>query len=82
MYRICKKRSTEGFQAVPYVIALSSAMLMMYYALVKKTNSTLLLTINGIGCFIKTLYIVLFLVFAPRQARVYQPLLSLSTLFN
>ncbi|MQM21512.1 hypothetical protein Taro_054553 [Colocasia esculenta] len=68
-YRICKRKSTEGFQAVPYVIALFSAMLMIYYALVK-TNSTLLLTINGIGCFIETVYIVLFLFFAPKKAKI------------
>ncbi|MQL80656.1 hypothetical protein Taro_013090 [Colocasia esculenta] len=45
------------------------AMLMVYYALVK-THSTLILAINGIGCFIETVYIALFLVFAPRKARI------------
>lgn len=54
---------------MPYVIALFSAMLMIYYALIK-TNSFLLITINGIGCFIETVYIVLFLIFAPKKARV------------
>ncbi|MQM21511.1 hypothetical protein Taro_054554 [Colocasia esculenta] len=68
-YGICKKRTTEDFQAVPYVIAQLSAMLMFYYALVK-THSPLLLAINGIGCFIETVYIVLFLVFAPRKVRI------------
>ncbi|MQM19824.1 hypothetical protein Taro_052837 [Colocasia esculenta] len=68
-YRICKKKSTEGFQAVPYVIALFSAMLMIYYALIK-TNSFLLITINGFGLFIETVYIVLFLFFGHRKARI------------
>ncbi|CAA6667845.1 unnamed protein product [Spirodela intermedia] len=69
VHRICKSRSTEGFQAVPYVVALFSAMLMIYYALIK-TNSYLLITINGTGCFIETVYIALFLIFAPRKAKI------------
>ena len=67
-YRICKNRSTEGFQVVPYVVALFSAMLMIYYALIK-THSILLLTINGAGCVIETLYITLFLAFGCRKAK-------------
>lgn len=54
---------------MPYVIALFSAMLMIYYALIK-SNSFLLITINGIGCLVETVYIVLFLVFAPKKTRV------------
>ncbi|KAK2664247.1 hypothetical protein Ddye_002821 [Dipteronia dyeriana] len=68
-YRIWKKKSIEGFQSVPYVVSLFSAMLWIYYATMK-TDVSLLITINAFGCFIETLYIVLFIAFASKQARI------------
>ncbi|PSS07639.1 Bidirectional sugar transporter like [Actinidia chinensis var. chinensis] len=67
-YQIYKKKSTEGFQSVPYVVALFSAMLLMYYAFLK-TNATLLITINSFGCFIETIYIALYIFYAPKKVR-------------
>ncbi|WKA07849.1 hypothetical protein VitviT2T_025624 [Vitis vinifera] len=67
--RVIKKKSTEGFQSVPYVIALFSAMLWMYYGLVN-TNASFLLSVNGFGCFIEIIYISIYLIFAPRRARI------------
>ncbi|XP_074567107.1 LOW QUALITY PROTEIN: bidirectional sugar transporter N3-like [Curcuma longa] len=68
-YRVYKMRSTEEFQSVPYVVALFSAMLWIYYA-IEKTDSTLLITINSFGCFIETIYTSIYLIYAPRSARV------------
>lgn len=68
-YQIYKKKSTEGFQSVPYVIALFSAMLWIYYALLKE-NTMLLITINTFCCVIETGYIAVYLFYAPKKARV------------
>ncbi|WVZ51615.1 hypothetical protein U9M48_002743, partial [Paspalum notatum var. saurae] len=69
-YRIYKNKSTEGFQSVPYVVALFSAMLWIYYALVK-SDETLLITINSAGCVIETLYIAVYLAYAPKKAKLF-----------
>ncbi|KAF5195498.1 Bidirectional sugar transporter sweet15 [Thalictrum thalictroides] len=68
-YRVYKKKSTEGFQSVPYVVALFSAMLWIYYAFLK-SEAYLLITINSFGCFIETIYLVMYMVYAPRKAKL------------
>ncbi|KAI3825726.1 hypothetical protein L1987_07317 [Smallanthus sonchifolius] len=68
-YKVYKKKSTEGYQSVPYVVGLFSAMLWIYYALLK-SNAMLLITINSVGCFIQTFYICFFLFYAPKKARI------------
>ncbi|XP_044494503.1 bidirectional sugar transporter SWEET14-like isoform X1 [Mangifera indica] len=68
-YRIFKKKSTEGFQSVPYVVGLFSAVSWIYYATLK-SDAFLLMTINAFGCMIETAYIAIFLAYAPKQARM------------
>nr|AWO14218.1 sugar transporter SWEET11b [Saccharum spontaneum] len=67
--RVYRKKSTEGFSSVPYVVALFSCTLWILYALVK-TNSSPLLTINAFGCVVEATYILLYLIYAPRAARL------------
>ncbi|KAL7174215.1 hypothetical protein ACSBR2_033469 [Camellia fascicularis] len=68
-YQIFKKKSTEGFQSVPYIVALFSAMLLMYYAFLKKIDSTLIITINSFGCLVETIYICVYLFYAPKKIK-------------
>ena len=68
--RIYRKKSTEGFQSIPYVVALFSAMLWIYYAFIK-TNTYLLITINSIGCLIEIAYITIYIMYASKSARIY-----------
>ncbi|KAL6648164.1 hypothetical protein ACP70R_012388 [Stipagrostis hirtigluma subsp. patula] len=65
-YRVYKKKSTESFQSVPYVVALLSAMLWLYYALL--SMDLLLLSINAIACVVESLYLTIYLVYAPKDA--------------
>ncbi|KAF5191386.1 Bidirectional sugar transporter sweet14 [Thalictrum thalictroides] len=69
-YRVYKKKNTEGFQSIPYVVALFSAMLWMYYALIK-ADGFLLLIINSVGCIIQSTYIIVYLIYAPKLAKIH-----------
>ncbi|XP_047071845.1 bidirectional sugar transporter SWEET12-like [Lolium rigidum] len=68
-YRVYKRKSTESFQSVPYAMALLSAMLWLYYALLHK--DLLLLTINVVGTVVETVYLSIYLAYAPKQARAF-----------
>lgn len=75
-YRIFKKKSTQGFQSIPYSVALFSAMLLLYYASLKGSNAFMLITINGIGCIIESLYLLFFMIYATKTAKVSSYFLS------
>uniref|UniRef100_A0ACD5WW17 Uncharacterized protein n=1 Tax=Avena sativa TaxID=4498 RepID=A0ACD5WW17_AVESA len=64
-YRVYKRKSTESFQSVPYAMALLSAMLWLYYALL--TKDLLLLTINVVGCVVESVYLAIYIFYAPKK---------------
>ncbi|OIW00248.1 hypothetical protein TanjilG_27499 [Lupinus angustifolius] len=78
-YRVCKKKTTEGFQSVPYVAALFCSMLWIFYAYIKK-GEILIITINSFGCFIETIYLAIYITYCPKKARMFT--LKLIFLFN
>lgn len=69
-YRVYKKKSTEGFQSIPYVVALFSAMLWLYYGMLK-TDGYLLITSNSVGCAIEAAYITIYMVYATRSSKIF-----------
>ncbi|KAL4324333.1 hypothetical protein GQ457_11G029360 [Hibiscus cannabinus] len=80
-YQIYKKKTSEGFQPLPYVVALFSAMLWIYYALLKKDkNAMLLITINTFCVFIQTFYIVTYFYYGPKKEKLVT--VKLVLLFN
>ncbi|XP_021975522.1 bidirectional sugar transporter N3 [Helianthus annuus] len=68
-YKIITKKSTEGFQSIPYVVALFSSMIWIYYATLK-SDAMLLITINAFGCVIETLYISIYIAYAPKDIKI------------
>ncbi|XP_020975765.1 bidirectional sugar transporter NEC1-like [Arachis ipaensis] len=68
-YTIYKNKSSEGFQSIPYVVALLSAMLLLYYGYLK-TNAILIITINCIGCVIEVAYLLMYIIYAPRKHKI------------
>ncbi|KDP22573.1 hypothetical protein JCGZ_26404 [Jatropha curcas] len=69
-YQICKKKTSEGFQSIPYVIALFSAMLWLFYAIFDN-NATLLITINTFTFFMEICYIIVYLIYATKNDRMF-----------
>ncbi|GAA0171228.1 hypothetical protein LIER_25313 [Lithospermum erythrorhizon] len=68
-YKIYQKKSSEGFQSIPYVIGLFSAMLMIYYAFLNP-DPTLLITINSVGCFMHTVFICFYIFYASKKTKI------------
>ncbi|TVU03929.1 hypothetical protein EJB05_48041, partial [Eragrostis curvula] len=68
-WEVCRRRTTGGFSSVPYLVALFSSALWIFYAHVK-TNSHLLLSINIVGCVAETIYTALFIAYAPRKEKL------------
>lgn len=67
-WRIVKHRSTEEFESLPYICTLLNSALWVYYG-VTRSESYLVATINGFGVVAETVFVALFLIFAPTKTR-------------
>ncbi|KAK4798680.1 hypothetical protein SAY86_031006 [Trapa natans] len=76
---IMKKKSSDGFQSIPYVVALSSSLLWLYYGFLK-TNSIMIISISAIGIALEIAYLTIYVIYASRDAKIL--LLKLLVLFN
>ncbi|CAM8987840.1 unnamed protein product [Rhodiola kirilowii] len=68
-YKIYKKKCTEGFQSIPYSVALFSCTLLLYYGFLKPTGGLMIISINSIGCVIEAGYLATFLFYAPKSSK-------------
>lgn len=68
-WRIVKERSTQEFDSVPYICVLLNATLWTYYGIIKP-GAYLVATVNGFGALIQTIYLTIFLAFAPPKMKV------------
>lgn len=68
--RIVTRRSTEEFSGVPYNMTLLNCLLSAWYGLpFVSPNNLLVSTINGTGALIEAIYVLIFLMFAPKKVR-------------
>ncbi|XP_051139812.1 bidirectional sugar transporter SWEET1-like [Andrographis paniculata] len=68
--RIVMNRSTEQFSGIPYVMTLLNCLLSAWYGMpFVSPNNVLVSTINGTGAAIEIIYVMIFLVFAPRKEK-------------
>lgn len=68
-YKIYKRKTSEGFQALPYSMGLLCASLLLYYALLQ-SGKFLIITINIIGSVFQITYLTLFIIYSPRTEKV------------
>lgn len=68
--RIVMKKSTEQFSGIPYVMTLLNCLLSAWYGLpfISK-NNTLVSVINGTGAGIEAVYVLIFLIYAPKREK-------------
>ncbi|KAM7488144.1 hypothetical protein LguiB_025628 [Lonicera macranthoides] len=67
--RIVKQGSTEEFECLPYICTLLNSSLWTYYGIIKP-GELLVATVNGFGILVETIYVILFLLYAPPKLKV------------
>ncbi|KAJ4764511.1 Bidirectional sugar transporter SWEET [Rhynchospora pubera] len=68
-WRIVKNKSTEEFKWLPYVATLLSTSLWSFYGILKP-DGLLILTVNGAGAVLEAIYVIIFLIYAPKKTKL------------
>ncbi|WCJ26896.1 Bidirectional sugar transporter SWEET16 [Euphorbia peplus] len=66
---VVKKKSTENYKVDPYITTLLSTSLWSFYGILNP-DGLLVLTINGTGVFFQSIYLTLFLIYAPKDKKI------------
>ncbi|KAJ9557158.1 hypothetical protein OSB04_011772 [Centaurea solstitialis] len=67
--RVVKTKSTEDYKGIPYITTLLSTSLWTFYGLIKP-GGLLVVTVNAVGSGFQLIYVVLFLIYAPKRKRM------------
>ena len=68
---IYKKKTVEEFKPDPYIATVMNCMLWIFYGLpIVHPDSTLVVTINGVGLAMELIYLTIFFIYAPKKGRV------------
>ncbi|KAL3016025.1 hypothetical protein AAZX31_06G190300 [Glycine max] len=67
-WKIKKHGSTEDFSSLPYICTLLNCSLWTYYGIIK-AREYLVATADGFGIVVETIYVILFLIYAPKGIR-------------
>ncbi|KAB5529199.1 hypothetical protein DKX38_019280 [Salix brachista] len=65
---VVKKKSTENYKGVPYIITLLSTSLWTFYGIIKPDG--LVVSVNGVGAIFQFIYATLFLIYAPKNTKI------------
>ncbi|GAU37428.1 hypothetical protein TSUD_395470 [Trifolium subterraneum] len=69
--RIIVNKSTEKFSGIPYVMTLLNCLLSAWYGLPFVSPHNLLVsTVNGTGAVIEIIYVLIFIIFAPKKEKL------------
>lgn len=74
-WRIVKHGSTEEYESLPYICTLLNSSLWTYYGLIKP-GEFLIATINGFGVLVEAVYVILFLIYAPKYIKAKTTILA------
>lgn len=74
-WRIIKHRSTEEYESLPYICTLLNSSLWTYYGLIKPAE-LLVATVNGFGIIVEAVYVILFLIYAPKHVKAKSAILA------